>query len=121
VARARPHTGADSRYLYAYVIAGHPNADEQQVEESIRFATSLGIKVMVSEFSPIPGTPDGEMCRQWVDLEEPLSHNKTFFTILSLGDTQINRLKNLALSLNQRTQALNGAAIAHPLPTGTFF
>jgi pyruvate-formate lyase-activating enzyme len=113
--------GADSRYLHAYIIVGHPKAEEQQVEESIRFANSLGIKVMVSEFSPIPGTPDGEMCRQWVDLEEPLSHNKTFFTILSLGDTEINRLKNLVVSLNQRPLAVNGATITNPSPMGTFF
>src|SRR5881397_4156647 len=30
--------GADSRDLHAYIIAGHPLADEQQVEKSMRFA-----------------------------------------------------------------------------------
>ena len=93
--------GSNPRHLHAYIIVGHPNAGEQQVEESIRFAHSLGIRVMLSEFSPIPGTPDGEMGRQLVDLEEPLSHNKTYFTLLSLGDTEINRLKNLAVALNR--------------------
>jgi hypothetical protein len=112
--------GANSRYLHAYVIVGHPNGEEQQVEESIRFANSVGIKAMLSEFSPIPGTPDGEMCRQWVDLDEPLSHNKTFFTTLSIGETRINRLKNLVVSLNQQPQAIKGAAVASPLPMGTF-
>ena len=67
----------------------------------MRFAHSLGIRVMLSEFSPIPGTPDGETCRHWVDLEEPLSHNKTYFTLLTLGETEINRLKNLAAALNR--------------------
>ena len=51
----------------AYLIMSHPNADQQNVEESMRFANSLGIRVMLSEFSPIPGTPDGELCRQWID------------------------------------------------------
>jgi hypothetical protein len=66
------------------------------------FANSLGIKVMLSEFSPIPGTPDGEYCRSWVDLEEPLWHNKTAFVIQRLGNMEINRLKNLAGRLNRR-------------------
>src|SRR5215510_15026316 len=93
--------GSDPRHLHAYIIVGHPNTKEQQVEESMRFAHSLGIRVMLSEFSPIPGTADGETCRHWVDLEEPLSHNKTYFTLLTLGETEINRLKNLAAALNR--------------------
>lgn len=94
--------GADPRLIHAYVIVGHPNADEQAVEESVEFAAGLGIRVMLSEFSPIPGTPDGESCREALDLEEPLWHNKTFFVIHRLGDLEINRLKNLVSRLNRR-------------------
>jgi hypothetical protein len=94
--------GANPQHLHAYIIAGHPTADEQRVEESIRFANKLGIRVMLSEFSPIPGTPDGEYCRRWIDLDEPLNHNKTAFTLVSLGDAEVNRLKNLAAELNHR-------------------
>jgi hypothetical protein len=35
-----------------------------------------------------------------VDPDEPLSHNKTAFTIRRLGDERVNRLKDLARSLN---------------------
>jgi radical SAM superfamily enzyme YgiQ (UPF0313 family) len=94
--------GADPSRLHAYLIVGHPNGDEQAVEESMLFAHRLGIKVMLSEFSPIPGTPDGEQCRQWIDIDEPLRHNKTVFVSDRLGASEINRLKNLAGSLNQR-------------------
>lgn len=45
------------------------------------FAHTLGIRGMLSEFSPIPGTPDGEICRRWLDLDEPLWHNKSAFVI----------------------------------------
>src|SRR5919109_624373 len=93
--------GADPPHLHAYIIAGHPFAQQQQVEASMRFATSLGLKVKLSEFSPIPGTPDGEFCRRWIDLMEPLTHNKTAFTLLILGEAEVNRLKNLAGQLNQ--------------------
>ena len=70
-------------------------------------ANSLGIKVMLSEFSPIPGTRDGEYCRRWVDLDEPLWHNKTAFVIRWLGNTEVNRLKNLGGRLNRRLDASN--------------
>ena len=94
--------GADPRMLHAYLIVGHPKGSEQDVETSMRFANSLGIRVMLSEFSPLPGTPDGELCRPWVDLDEPLWHNKTVFTAWLLGVREINRIKNLASALNSR-------------------
>jgi len=96
--------GADPRQLHAYLIVGHPNGDEQAVEESMTFAHRLGIKVMLSEFSPIPGTPDGEECRRWIDLDEPLRHNKTAFVVNRLGALEINRLKTLARRLNERIE-----------------
>jgi radical SAM superfamily enzyme YgiQ (UPF0313 family) len=104
LARAVDHlirAGADSRYIHAYIIVGHPTAVEQQVEESILFAHSLGIRVMLSEFSPIPGTPDGEFCRRRIDLDEPLNHNKTAFTLYWLGEAEVNRLKTLVWRSNQ--------------------
>ena len=67
----------------------------------MHFAHDLGIRVMLSEFSPIPGTPDGERCRRWVDLDEPLCHNKTAFCLRFLGDERVNRLKSLCRDLNQ--------------------
>ncbi|MGH7815834.1 MAG: hypothetical protein ACREOR_00435 [Candidatus Binatia bacterium] len=66
--------------------------------------------VMLSEFSPIPGTPDGEYCRAWVDLNEPLWHNQTAFTARLFGAQEINRLKNLASALNLRLQSSNSQA-----------
>jgi tRNA A37 methylthiotransferase MiaB len=93
--------GADRRQIHTYLIAGHPHDEEQGVEDSMRFAHGLGIKVMLSEFSPIPGTPDGESCRRWIDMDEPLRHNKTAFAVLRLGAREINRLKTLAGRLNR--------------------
>ena len=98
--------GADRRGLHAYLIIGHPNSEEQAVEDSIQMAHRLGIKVMLSEFSPIPGTPDGEQCRRWIDLDEPLWHNKTVFTQRRLGATEVNRLKLLVGELNHRLAAM---------------
>lgn len=94
--------GFDPDRLHAYIIIGHPKSDEQQVENSIRFAHGLGIRIMLSEFSPIPGTPDGELCREWTELAEPLSHNKTAFALRRLGPQELNRLKQLAKDLNRQ-------------------
>ena len=94
--------GLEPRRLHAYIIIGHPKSDEQEVENSLRFAHSLGIRIMLSEFSPIPGTPDGEVCQEWTDLAEPLTHNKTAFALRRLGVQELNRLKQLAKDLNHQ-------------------
>lgn len=91
---------AGAQEITAYVIVGHPDHDEQAVEESIRFAAACGARVMLSEFAPIPGTPDGERCRPWADLSEPLHHNKTAFAIRRLGFERLQSLKDLARACN---------------------
>lgn len=108
--------GADARRIHAYLIVGHPSGGDQAVEDSLLFAHGLGIKVMLSEFSPIPGTPDGEQCRRWIDLDEPLRHNKTAFAIERLGAPEINRLKTLAGRLNRLREQLGGTQRPMPDP-----
>ncbi len=93
--------GADPVDITAYQIVGHPDSDVQELEASMRFVHSLGIRGMLADFSPIPGTPDGEACRRWVDLDEPLLHNKTAFPIIRLGFDEVNRLKDLQRALNR--------------------
>jgi radical SAM superfamily enzyme YgiQ (UPF0313 family) len=94
--------GADSNNITAYQILGHPKMDIQELEESMRFVSSLGIRGMLADFSPIPGTPDGDACSKWVDISEPLMHNKTAFTIIRTGFEESNRLKDLQRQLNRR-------------------
>jgi len=93
--------GADRQDITAYQILGHPYSDIQQLEDSMRFANSLGIRGMLADFSPIPETPDGEYCRKWVDMDEPMLHNKTAFPIILLGFDEVNRLKDLQRRLNR--------------------
>lgn len=92
--------GASPQSITAYEMLGHPLGDLQRIENSMRFVNSLGVRVMLSDFSPIPGTPDGELCRQYVDLNEPLTHNKTFFPIKLLGAERVNYFKQLRKDLN---------------------
>jgi radical SAM superfamily enzyme YgiQ (UPF0313 family) len=91
---------AGARSITTYIIVGHPDIDGQGIEHSINFAHQCGTRVLLSEFSPIPGTIDGEKSQRWADLKEPLSHNKTAFAIRRLGMDKINGLKALTRSLN---------------------
>ena len=93
--------GADPADITAYQILGHPYSDIQQLEDSMRFVNSLGIRGTLADFSPIPGTPDGDYCGKYVNLAEPLNHNKTAFPITLLGFNQSNRLKDLQRALNR--------------------
>lgn len=93
--------GARQRSITAYLMLGHPRSDIQKLEESMRHVHAQGVRIMLAEFSPVPGTPDGELCRRWIDLDEPLQHNKTAFPRLLLGQDRVDRLKNLARDLNQ--------------------
>ena len=92
--------GAEAANITAYQILGHPFIDIQELEESMRFVHSLGILGMLADFSPIPGTPDGEYCRKWVNIDEPLMHNKTAFPVIMMGFDESNRLKELQRQLN---------------------
>lgn len=93
--------GTDPSEITAYLIIAHPHEQTQDVEASMRYANNLGIRLMLSEFSPIPGTLDGEACREWIDLDEPLWHNKTAFPLVYLGEEEVLRLKQLCLDLNR--------------------
>lgn len=99
--------GANPASITAYVLIGHPSIDEKSLESSIHFVHRLGIRVMFSEFSPIPSTPGGQVSQKWVDMEEPLWHNKTVFPILLFGEIKVNRLKELCRRLNRRLSQVN--------------
>ena len=107
--------GAEPANITAYQILGHPHIGTQQLEDSMRFVNSLGIRGMLADFSPIPGTPDGEYCRKRVDLDEPLFHNKTAFPIIMLGFDESNRLKDLQRQLNRNLPAGGGLAFRQNL------
>ena len=98
--------GAAPGQITAYIIIGHPDSGLQDPAGSIRFAGSLGIRVMLSEYSPIPGTPDGDKSAKWIDLAEPLHHNKSYFTNIFLGREQTQELKSLCREQNNRLERI---------------
>jgi pyruvate-formate lyase-activating enzyme len=92
---------AGAQSVVTYIIVGHPDTETQDLEYSIRFAHECGTRVLLSEFSPVPGTADSLKSEKWANLKEPLSHNKTAFAIRRLGNDYLNYLKDLNRSLNK--------------------
>ncbi len=84
-----------------YKRYGLPGQPFQEVEATVRYVNSLGARVMLSEFSPVPGTPDGERARKFVALDDPLQENSTVFPLLYNGRNTVDRLKSLARELNR--------------------
>ena len=105
---------AGAQSIVTYIIVGHPDSDSQDLEQSIHFAHRCGTRVLLSEFSPIPGTADGHRSERWADMEEPLSHNKTAFAIRRLNADYINRLKALSRLLNSQLTGDAGGRRAAP-------
>lgn len=89
--------------IHAYVLLGHPSSDPESVAAALRFAQELGVRAALAEFSPVPGTPDGDACAPRVDLREPLNHSKTAYPIRAWGETTVNRLKALSREIGQKS------------------
>lgn len=96
--------GAAPGDMRAYVLLGHPDHEGQDPAGTIAAAASMGLSVMLAEFSPIPGTSDFAAAGAWATADEPLSHNKTAFAIRRLGFDRYNALKKLARQGRQSGQ-----------------
>lgn len=85
----------------AYLLAGLPGQNPEEVAEAIEFVHRAGVQPVLAEYSPIPGTP------MWAEAvtgsafdlaAEPLYHNNTFFACRRPDFTlqHLNALKQLA-------------------------
>ncbi len=96
------NAGFAASNITAYLLIGHPNAPLDKLDAAITWVHKLGLKAFLSEYSPIPGTPDGELVSQQYDLSEPLAHNKVAFTIRQIGSDNLNYFKNRVKEGNQK-------------------
>jgi radical SAM superfamily enzyme YgiQ (UPF0313 family) len=91
--------------IAAYVMAGLPGQGREEVETSVRFAASCGARVLVSEYSPVPGTALWEESVRASRLplaDEPLCHNNSVLPLEWAGFTMddLDRVKSLARCLS---------------------
>lgn len=99
------NAGADRHHITAYLILGHPQSNLQHVQQSMQDVNSLGVRSMLADYSPIPGTPDGEKCIKKLNLTDPLAQNKSAVPVWLYGFDEINRLKNICRKLNRNLQS----------------
>jgi radical SAM superfamily enzyme YgiQ (UPF0313 family) len=60
-----------------YLLLGYPNQNLEELKKDAEFLHSLGAKVSLAEFSPVPGTKIFESYKE--SLSEPLLHNNSIF------------------------------------------
>lgn len=67
--------------ITAYVMIGLPNQEIDEIIDTYVFVYNLGIRLYVSQFSPVPGTPDFNKAIELYGFnpDEPLYSNKTAF------------------------------------------
>jgi radical SAM superfamily enzyme YgiQ (UPF0313 family) len=96
--------GFTSGEISAYILAGLPGQYKEEVEDSIRHVSRLGIRARICEYSPIPGSAlwEKSICDSSFPLaEEPLVHNNSILPMRWDGFTyrDLEDMKDLARSL----------------------
>ncbi|HHT9117682.1 MAG TPA: B12-binding domain-containing radical SAM protein, partial [Candidatus Hypogeohydataceae bacterium YC38] len=96
--------GYDPKDIGVYLLIGLPDQSPEEVLEGMHLVHSLGARVKLAEYSPIPGTQEFQRTvRRRPEIEqEPLTHNRVTFP---LSDTPEDyraweRLKTNARFLN---------------------
>jgi radical SAM superfamily enzyme YgiQ (UPF0313 family) len=97
--------GYQRKAIESYVMMGLPGQSWEEVYESIFFVHSLGVKIRLASFSPIPGTTDYERAVKegfFPENANPLLTNKTIYPMhRSLKSYQkFNEIRQLVNVLN---------------------
>lgn len=86
----------------AYLLLGMPGQALAEVEQGIRFAHGLGCKVLLAEYSAIPGTKDWDIASCLLPSDDPLWHNNSLFGLFRPEQwREIQALKDLSRTLNR--------------------
>jgi len=99
--------GFRGRDIGVYILTGMPGQTFEAVEESVAFAAGFGVRIFLSEFSPVPGSSLWEECcrkSRYPLAEEPLYHNNTFFPMEWAGFSlqELKRIKKRVKELNKQ-------------------
>ena len=97
--------GAEPEGISSYILMGHPAISPEMIEETLRFLESRKVRPRLSEFSPIPGTPDGDACAGKTGLAEPLNHNKLAWTLRFYGESIYQKIKETANSISKEVRS----------------
>ncbi len=98
--------GFERKKLEAYVMMGLPDQSFEEVYQSILFVNSLGIKVILASFSPIPGTVDYQRAIErglFPENADPLLTNKTGYPMYRTEEAywKFHKIRQFVSMLNQ--------------------
>lgn len=84
-----------------YLLLGYPGQDLKELKKDIEFLHSLGARVSLAEFSPVPGTKIFKDYKE--KLSEPLLHNNSIFGFFRQEKIKdFWEIKNYARELNKK-------------------
>jgi radical SAM superfamily enzyme YgiQ (UPF0313 family) len=95
--------GFTKRQIGVYLMYGLPGQELKEVEEGVEFVKSLGVRIYLTEFSPLPGTSSWDELKEMGiidDTIDPLLTNNTVFAYLYSG-YDWKALENLKLTVKQ--------------------
>ena len=103
--------GYDGADIGVYVMMGLPDQGEDEVIDSIDYVHSLGARIKLASFSPIPGTEEWCMAiskGMWRKNDDLLLTNTSIFPIWSrtFGSERAQHISNYANCLNEKLQRL---------------
>jgi radical SAM superfamily enzyme YgiQ (UPF0313 family) len=84
-----------------YLFLGYPEQDLEELKHDVEFINSLGARVSLAEFSPVPGTEIFEKYKE--EFSEPLLHNNSIFGFFQKDKIrEFWEIKNYVRELNKR-------------------
>ncbi|MCK5287239.1 MAG: radical SAM protein [Thermodesulfovibrionia bacterium] len=99
--------GFTKDHIGVYLMYGLPGQELKEVREGVEFLKSIGVRINLTEFSPIPGTACWEELKNNAvinDSIDPLLTNNTVFTYLYSGYDR-KALENLKLDVKQHNNS----------------
>ena len=82
--------GYSGKDIGVYLLCGMPDQTAQEIRESILYVHSRGVKPILAEYSPIPGTQlwtEARCASSYPLAEEPLYHNNSLLPCASASLT----------------------------------
>jgi radical SAM superfamily enzyme YgiQ (UPF0313 family) len=84
-----------------YLLLGYPNQDLTELRQDVDFLHSLGSRVSLAEFSPVPGTKIFQEYGE--EFSEPLLHNNSVFGFFQKDKLkELWEIKNYVRQLNKK-------------------
>lgn len=80
--------------IISYIIFGLPDDKVEECVETMNYLHGLGVKIYLSEFSPIPGS-------EYYDVEDPILSNNTIYLHYKKRGKELQYLKDYKNKLNK--------------------